>query len=70
MQLLKTNHLQQNIVLDSVFVFYIPMHCLVTFCVIITVSRIKGSTVFCNLEFHVLRRENPAENRALNLAYS
>ena len=35
----------------------------VTFCVIITVSRSKGSTVFCNLELHVLRLE-----LALNLA--
>ena len=32
----------------------------VTFCVVITVSRIKGSTVFSNLELHVLRRENRA----------
>ena len=32
----------------------------VTFCVIITVSRSKGSTVFCNLELLVLRRENRA----------
>ena len=32
----------------------------VTFCVIITISRSKGSTVFCNLELHVLRRENRA----------
>ena len=32
----------------------------VAFCVIITVSRSKGSTVFCNLELHVLRQENRA----------
>ena len=32
----------------------------VTFCVIITVSRIKGSTVFSKLELHVLRLEIPA----------
>ena len=45
----------------SVFVFYIPIVLLrVTFCVTITVSRSKGSTVFCNLELHVLRQENHA----------
>ena len=32
----------------------------VTFCVIVTVSRSKGSTVFCNVELHVLRQENRA----------
>ena len=32
----------------------------VTFCVIITASCCKGSTVFCNLELHVLRRKNRA----------
>lgn len=32
----------------------------VTFCFIITVSRIKGSTVFSKLELHVLRLEIPA----------
>ena len=31
-----------------------------TFCVIITVSRSKGTTVFCKLELHVLRQENLA----------
>ena len=36
----------------------------VTFCVIITASRSKGSTVFCNLELHVVRRENRAWNLA------
>ena len=42
-------------------VFYIPMHLLsVAFCVIITVSHNKGSTVICNLELHVLRQENHA----------
>ena len=33
---------------------------MVTFCVIITMSRSKGSTVFCNLELHVLRPETLA----------
>ena len=32
----------------------------VAFCIIITVSHSKGSTVFCELELHVLRRENRA----------
>ena len=32
----------------------------VTFCVIITVSCSKGSTLFCDLELHVLRQENRA----------
>ena len=32
----------------------------VTFCVIITVSGIKGSTVDCNFELHVLRVETLA----------
>ena len=32
----------------------------VTFCIIITVSHTKGSTVFCELELHVLRQENRA----------
>ena len=35
-------------------------------CVIITVSRSKGSIVFFNLELHVLRQENRAWNRARN----
>ena len=44
----------------SVFVIYLPMYCLeVTFCVIITVSQSKGSTVF-QLELYVLRQENLA----------
>ena len=38
----------------------------VTFCVITTVSPSKGSTVFCNLELHVLRRESRAWNLALS----
>ena len=36
----------------------------VTFCVITTVSHSKGSTVYCNLELHVLRWENHAWNLA------
>ena len=42
----------------------------VTFCVIITVSLGKGSTVFCNPELLVLTRENLVEvwvNPELNL---
>ena len=31
-----------------------------TFCVIITVSSSKGTTVFCKLELHVLRQKNLA----------
>ena len=31
-----------------------------TFCVIITISRGKGSTACCKLELHVLRQENLA----------
>ena len=40
--------------------FYLPFFVLlkVTFCVIITVSQSKGSTVFCKLELHVLRQDN------------
>ena len=30
----------------------------VTFCVIITVSQSKASTIFCYLELHVRRKEN------------
>ena len=37
----------------------------VTFCVIITVSRSEGSTVFWNLMLHVLRQENRAWNFGL-----
>ena len=33
----------------------------VTICAFITSSRGKGSTVFCNLELHVLRRETVLE---------
>ena len=33
----------------------------VTFCVIMTVSQSKGTTVFCKLELHVLRQENLAQ---------
>ena len=45
-----------------VFLLYISMHYLgsAAFCVIISVSRSKGSTVLLNLELHVLRRENCA----------
>ena len=47
--------------ISSVFVFYIPMHCLrVTFCVVITVSHSKGSTGLYNLKLRVLRQENRA----------
>ena len=46
----------------STFCIYLPTYCLEyeTFCVIITISRGKGSTVCCNLELHVLRQENLA----------
>ena len=39
---------------------YLPSYVLlrVTFCVIITISRSKGSTACCKLELHVLRQEN------------
>ena len=36
----------------------------VTFCVIITVSRGKGSTVCCKLQLHVLRQEDLTSNLA------
>ena len=36
----------------------------VTFCVIVTVTCSQDSAIFCNLELHVLRRENPALNLA------
>ena len=41
-----------------IFVFYLPMYCEVNICVIITVSRSKGSTLFCKVELPVLRQEN------------
>ena len=42
---------------------YLPSYALlrVTFCVIMTVSQSKGTTVFCKLELHVLRQENLAQ---------
>ena len=45
----------------SVFVFFHSYALLrVKVCVTITISRSKGSTVFCNVELHVLRRQNLA----------
>ena len=38
----------------------------VTFCVIITVFQSKRSTVFCELELHVLRQEVIAHSLAIN----
>ena len=44
----------------SVFVFYIPMYCLWQHFVFSGSIILKGSTVFCNLQLHVLRWENRA----------
>ena len=41
---------------------YLPSYALprLTFCVMVSLIRSKGTTVFCKLELHVLRQENPA----------
>ena len=46
--------------IHSVFVLPSCVLLRVRFCVIITFSRRKGTTVFCKLELHVLRHENLA----------
>ena len=57
----RSNSVSPELKFCSVFVFYIPIALLrIAFCVIITVSRSKGSTVFCNPKLHVLRQENHA----------
>ena len=56
-----------NPVLKILFRFCIvPSYVLlkVIFCVIITVSRSKGLTVFCKLELHIFRQEKFALNVA------
>ena len=44
----------------STFCICLPMHCVENICVIISFFRGGGTTVFCKLELHVLRRENLA----------
>ena len=50
----------QDKILFRFFILHFYVLLRVTFCVIITVSRSKGSTLLCNLELHVLRRKNRA----------
>ena len=54
----------QDLNFVSFFVSYILMHFLGYHSVLSLLSRSKGSSVFCNLELHVLRRENVACNVA------